>query len=511
MKTLLAAQNICFGHDSNILFNDLSFSLNEGDRVALVGHNGCGKSTLLKILTGEVSPDSGLVTRMRGLKLAVVEQYLPESLLGLTLREAVLERLSAEEQLTEAYLAEMNLSQLYFDESEFDIPVRGLSGGQQNRLMLARAMMGSPDLILMDEPTNHLDLKTLVQLEEFFQYQREFSFMLISHDRNFLDKVTNKTVVVRDGKTLSFNLNFSRALEALEEQDEHAQKGYEKEQKEIDRLKKSAKRLATWGKVYDNEDLAKKAKTMEKRIARMEDDRTFVSRGSSYVLDLKCRPSRSKLALQFQEFPVFYGEELAKDRKNQLFSIEKAYFPSGEKIAILAENGFGKSTFFGLIEQSLKSENSLDEIGHAPDLDLGRYDQEQKSLHPQSTLIDEVIDQAEVSEEEAKMGLISFGFFYQDHHKLVGTLSGGEKARIIFLILSLRSPNFLILDEPTNHLDIEGKEELIRLIQESPATVLFTSHDRDFIERVGSRFFTISEGQMREEISPQSFFQSLVG
>jgi len=507
MKTLLSLQNIAYAYDSNSLFENLSLSINSGDRVALVGHNGCGKSSLLKLLSEELTPTDGLLTKSRGLRLEVVEQYLPESLEKFTLREALLDKLSPDMRETEAYLVDQQLHDFFFKEHEFNIIVKDLSGGQKNRLMMARATILNPDLVLMDEPTNHLDLKTLLYIEEYLREKAKFSFLIISHDKRFLDQVTNTTVIVRDGMTHCFKLSYTDALERLAKMDEDAQKALDQEEKEISRLKASAKRLAQWGQVYDNEDLSRKAKSMEKRIVKLEDQKSFVSRGNPYELDLKTGQSRSKLAFQFHDFPVFFGDELEKN--NVLFKIAETYIKTGEKLAILGDNGVGKTTFLKKLIANVKANKTSDQFKLAPTLELGVYDQEQEELNPSNSLFDEVQDKTRLANDNVKQSLLSIGFGYDDLDKKISTLSGGEKSRIMFLVLSLNNPNTLVLDEPTNHLDLEGKSELKKSLVDSDATIILTGHDREFIEAVATRYLMINKGELIELDNPEDFYRTL--
>jgi ATPase subunit of ABC transporter with duplicated ATPase domains len=267
------------------LFKELDLTINTNDRIGMVGHNGCGKSTLLSILEGTEPPDAGDISRNKALHLETVEQFISPALLDLTLIEALASKLSEEEIVKSRYRAELLLTQLGFSDHEHGFTVADLSGGQQNRLMFARAIITEPNVILFDEPTNHLDLSTLLIFENYLKLMRA-AFLLISHDRAFLDSVTNRTVFLRDESIYNFAMSYSKARDALEEHDLAARQTREQEEKNINRLEASAHRLAVWGKVYDNSKLAKKAKTMEKRIERLKEVQTFVSRGSGLNLTI---------------------------------------------------------------------------------------------------------------------------------------------------------------------------------------------------------------------------------
>ena len=244
------------------------------------------------------------------------------------------------------------LAELGFTEDEFAIPVSGLSGGQQNRLMFARAMITEPNLVLFDEPTSHLDVKTIIQFKPHLEGLRA-AFILISHDRDFLDAVTNRTLILRDCQLYSFALPFSAARARLAEQDEAAEAARRAEDKAIDSLATSAKRLATWGKVYDNEDLARKAKSMEKRAERMKEERTFVSRGSPLKLNLDPASSRARRMLTLECLTV-----PNPGTGTPLFNVGDFFLRPGDRVALLGENGTDKSTLIRMIMQASEAQQA---------------------------------------------------------------------------------------------------------------------------------------------------------
>jgi ATPase subunit of ABC transporter with duplicated ATPase domains len=412
-------------------------------------------------------------------------------------------KLPTEEQEFSAYKAEKLLHSLGFSEAEFEFRVGDLSGGQQNRLMFARAVINEPNLILFDEPTNHLDMKTLVFFETYLKKMKT-AFLIISHDRSFLDGVTQRTVFLRDQRLYEFSMPYSEAKQALAEHDEAAAQKLKQEEKTIKQLTASAKRLATWGKVYDNEDLAAKAKSMEKRIEKLEADKTFVSRGSGLKLELEVKESRANRALQ-----VELHEIIAPDQKS-LFSIEDFYLRPGDRVALLGHNGAGKSTFIRQLVEAYDQE-SRGSIRFNPQCELGYYDQELSTLAPTHNLLSYLREACHRgTETEYKAGLIHAGFKFSDHDKKVAVLSGGEKARLMFLAIRINQPNFLLLDEPTNHIDIQRKEELEDQILESNATVLITSHDRTFVDNITTRYVMIQNQQLVELNYPHEFYQLLL-
>lgn len=501
MQPLLQCLRITHAMGTKTIFEHLDLTINTGDRIGLVGHNGSGKSSLLSILGGDQQPDEGDVSRNRDLQLAVVEQFIAPSLKSSTLLDAVVMNLPVDAQLAERHRAESLLAQLGFDTREFDFSVGDLSGGQQNRLMFARALITEPNLILFDEPTNHLDMKTLVTFEQFLKQLRA-AFLVISHDREFLDAVTNHTFILRDQRLYHFDLPCTDARQALAAQDEAAAAAREQEEKQIKRLEASAQRLATWGKVYDNEKLARKAKTMEKRIERMKDERTFVSRGSGLNLELEVAGSQVNRMLHIEQ------QTISAPDGNSLFHIEDMMIRPGDRVALLGHNGAGKTTLINQIMQRYRENSDNDVIRFNPQCDIGYYDQELVMLDDGLTLMETLRDQCGGADAALKGALIKAGFPYRDLDKKVAVLSGGERARIMFLIIRLNQPNFLILDEPTNHIDIEGKEDLEQQILESQATVLITSHDRRFVDNIAQRYLLIEGGKLTEINDPTSFYQS---
>ena len=515
MSVLLTCRNLSHTAGTKPLFQDLSLSVSRGDKVGLNGHNGCGKSTLLKILAGGAHPDGiaaddGDISRRQGLRLAMVEQFLPEAEADLSLHESVLARIPAGERDTEGYRAALTLSSLGFSEDQHNLLARDLSGGQLNRLMLARVLVGEPDLVLLDEPSNHMDLATLAMLERYLAEDIPCAFILVSHDRALLDAVTNRTIILRDERAYAFDLPYSAARTALTEMDIAAAAARADEDKKIEKLRASAKRLAIWGKVYDNEKLARKAKSMEKRVARLEQEKTFVSRGSGLSLSLDSRETRSNRVLRVADTRVTPpGVPEVK-----LFQIDELIIRPGDRLALLGLNGCGKTSLLTMIvnayRQERERETPTEAFAFSPQTELGYYDQELNEVAGEGgqTMLEFLRAHAQVQETTLRNGLINAGFAYQDHDRRVNVLSGGERARLMFLTLRLNRPNFLIMDEPTNHIDIDGREELEAQLAESGASLLMTSHDRRFIDNVANRFVLVSGGRLKEINDPETFYQS---
>ncbi len=356
MTTLLNARALSLDTPFGPLLADINFTLKKGDRLGLIGHNGCGKSTLLKLLDGSISPNSGSVTRAHQCLMARVEQHLPESLHPLNMLDAVLARIDEPARLGDSWRAEALLADMGFSEADRHLTAGALSGGQHTRLLLARALITEPDLLLLDEPSNYLDLPTLLWLERFLRGWNG-SFVLVSHDQHLLDNVTNGTWILRDRTLSFFQLSCSAARAALDERDRTQAHRHQAEQKEIDRIAASAKRLAIWGRVYDNEDLARKAKQMEKRIDKLKDGQTEPSAGHPWQLVLHGERLQADRLLEMENLRV----RPAPDAE-PLFHLPLQRVKSGDRVAIIGRNGCGKSSLLRLLWRHYQQPESDENI-----------------------------------------------------------------------------------------------------------------------------------------------------
>lgn len=491
MTTLLSAQSVGIDTAFGPLLAEVSFSLKKGDRIGLIGHNGCGKSTLLKILSGDLPASTGTVTSSHQCLMARVEQHLPETLYHCSLLEAVLTGLADDQHQPERWQGEVLLAELGFDRAAWDLTAGTLSGGQHTRLLLARALIRQPDLLLLDEPSNHLDLPTLLWLEQFLNGWNG-SFVLVSHDGRLLDSVTNCTWILRDKTLQYFRLPCSQARLALQEQDLADEHRHQAEQKEIDRVEKSAKRLAVWGQVYDNEDLSRKAKQMEKQVVRLKDQQTALSTGNQWRLRLsgEALPADRLLALEHLAIRPAPTAPV-------LFSLEHLQVKSGDRIALVGRNGCGKSSLLHFLWQQCQQASCQGVVFH-PRVRIGYYDQSLQQLNDEDSLSDALSHFAPLTEDQRKMALIGVGFPYLRHQQKVSTLSGGERSRLLFVALSLANYSLLLLDEPTNHLDMEGKEELAATLQQFAGAVLLVTHDRTLMEQSCNRYWLIDDRQLTE-------------
>ncbi len=503
MSLLLSLSQVSLNAGTRTLFSALNLVLNAGDRVGLVGHNGSGKSSLLKIMAGSLEPENGGRQCRRNLTVALVDQFIPEALLDMTLLQAALVAIPEDRRPLEAYRAEAELQKLGFTQAQFPILVRSLSGGQQNLLLLARASLLEPDVLLLDEPGNHMDILSLTRLRRWLG-QLDLPWVMVSHDRYLLNSLCTQTWILRDQRVYSFNLPFDAAREALRHEDEQAEARRTQEEKEVSRLEASAKRLAHWGHTFDNEDLSRKAKSIEKRVERLKSDLTFVTRGTGLALSLPEEGLTAKQVVALEDLSVCIpaGNDI-------LVTAEFLAVKPGDRVALLGVNGVGKSTTLHQMISALDGQD--DSIRWNPRTRLGYYDQQLSDLNQPTSRFDWLRDRVDGQDDAIRQTLLAAGVPYDRFDQPVNELSGGEKARMVFALFRLRQPNVLVLDEPTNHIDLEGREELIEALTQSDLTVLITSHDRSFLDQVATRWWWIDQGVLNEVTGPEAFYRQLEG
>ncbi|OEZ76607.1 putative ABC transporter ATP-binding protein YheS [Janthinobacterium sp. HH104] len=495
MTTLISTQALQLDTHDGFLFNELAFTLRQGDRIGLIGHNGCGKSTLLGLLSGTREATSGTIHYARACRLQHVEQHLPAELASLSLYDALLAPVLDQPELH--WRVDSLLAELGFDQETAQVPVHSLSGGQHTRLLLGRALLQEPNVLLLDEPSNHLDLPSLLWLEQFLLAWRG-AFILVSHDQRLLDNVATRSWILRDSRLYDFDLPCGPALAALAEADMAAAARHAAEQKEIDRLAVSSTRLALWGKVYDNVGMARKAKNMQRRIDKLQDEQSFVSEGAPWRLSLRGKALAADQLLALDALDVH-----AVPASPLLFHVGQLWLKPGDRIALLGANGSGKSSLLRLCWQAIQAQEERSDLRYHHAANIGYYDQSLKQLADDADLSDAlypfaVQNEAARSQVARKQALIAAGFPYARHGQTVATLSGGERARLLFLGLSLASYHLLLLDEPSNHLDMQGKAELGQALHGFAGGCLLVSHDRDLIETACNRFWVVADGQLEE-------------
>ena len=539
---------ITVAHASHPVFTDLSWEIHDDRVVGLVGPNGCGKSTILQTLADVIRPKSGTISRKTGLTIGYLEQQVelpPEAAVFDTVRAGSLEVLEIEAALAavEARLADPAvyedadaltdvlaqqealiesydrlggpglearirsvLSALGFTSHDFDRPVGVLSGGQKKMVGLAVQAVRRPDLLLLDEPDNHLDLAGKSHLERFLRTY-EGGVVLVSHDRYLLDLVVDEIVELEAGTLSRFPGNYSEyAIEKEHLRARQAQRHAE-QQKEIARLERSAKRLMTWGRVYDNVKFIKRAQAIEKRIDRIERvDRPAVQR----TMDLRLNGWRgSTKVLSIDGVEKAYDAGAPSDGSHRVLDGLDLLIRHGERVGLVGENGSGKSVLFRLI-LGLEAP-CAGTIALGPSVRVGHYAQEHETLDLGLTLIENVRRAAGISDQAAMRVLNRYAFSYDQARRPAGDLSGGERSRLQLALIVLGGGNFLMLDEPTNNIDIASAEILEEALESFEGSVLVISHDRYFLDRVVDRIVELRDGRLIEYAGGYSSYAEKTG
>ena len=523
---VLSAQNVAKSFGVNEVLKDVTFTLQQGDRMGLVGVNGCGKSTLMRIIAGLESPDSGEISMARGTRVGYLAQqdmvthgasvwaelekvYEPVFEMEKKIRalEAEMEhahedaarftRLSSEyDRLCRAFedadgyawksLVSGVLNGLGFKPSQYEQSVDSLSGGEKTRLCLARLLLQKPDLLLLDEPTNHLDMETLQWLENYLSTYRG-SVLVISHDRYFLDHVCTCMVEILMGASEQYGGNYTRYIAQREERFETRIRAYELQQKEIERQQAIIARY----RMFNREKSIRAAESREKALERMEKlDKPVDERSIRFHFEARRRTGED--VLMVREVSKSFGEK-------HLFSGLTLHVRAGDRVALIGPNGVGKSTLIKLIVGEETPDNG--DIRYGANVDIGYYDQHQSTLHPEKTVLDEVWDRFPRMEQSDVRGALGmFLFTGDDVFQPIKTLSGGEKGRVALTALMLRKDNVLLLDEPTNHLDMDSREVLEDALSDFGGTIITVSHDRYFINRVANRIIEMRPDGVTEYI-----------
>jgi ATP-binding cassette subfamily F protein 3 len=529
---ILSCNNISFSYGTDIILGNVSFRLLQGEKAGLVGVNGAGKSTLFRIITGQLRPDSGEIFLSRDLRVGYLEQssglesdktiwdemlvtFSPlisaenrlkqleagmaaekdENRLGSMMREydALLERFSREGGYEYNSRIRGVLKGLGFDESQFGLRIRSLSGGQKTRLALARLLLEEPDILLLDEPTNHLDITATEWLEDFLKNYRK-SLIVISHDRYFLDTVTTKTIELENHRCTTYERNYTGYAEQKAREREIQQKHYELQQREIARMEAFIERQRQWNR--ERNIIA--AESRQKAIDRMEKTEAPSRLPGSINIRLQSSRSSGNDVLSVKGLSrSFPGKELFRDIN---FEVKKS-----EKVFIIGPNGCGKSTLLKILAGKLLQDSGSFKYGH--NVILGYYDQELEELDEASTVLEEVWnDNDRLTHTEIRNVLAQFLFTGDDVYKTVGVLSGGEKSRVALAKLMLSGANLLLLDEPTNHLDINSREALEEALLSYDGTIIAVSHDRYFMRKLASRVIEMSNGGIEDYRGGYSFY-----
>lgn len=499
---LITLNNIGLSIGTEELFGGLSFSINVGSKIGLIGYNGCGKSTLFKVIDGTYKASSGSIAISRNILLARVEQDLQEDLLNSTLRDVIIDKLKEEDRDYNTWKVDVLLEELGLSYEDGLKKVAELSGGQYNKALIARALIQNPDFLLLDEPSNHMDLTTILWLEVFLKNYKG-GFVLISHDRKLLDNTTSESLILRDKKVYHFKSSYSTAWFEINKMTDDSIEALKNENTEIKRVEVSAKRLAIWGKNYNNAKFASKAKSMQKKVEKLKDNRTFVSMDKPNDIIIIGEKLIAKEAIIIPKLEI---KNISEDSILYTIDSERIIKPT-DKIALVGKNGSGKSTLLYWLYKNYKTNNT--NYTYHNSLKLEYYDQNNKIFTVNEKINANLSYLSKSTDDIVKQSLIQAGFNYNSHTRLISDLSGGQKARLHMLLLSLKNPNFIMFDEPTNHLDIHGKQSLVDTLKYYQGGYIMVSHDRYFLEQTCSRFLYIHDGKIMEENSISKVYDKL--
>jgi ATPase subunit of ABC transporter with duplicated ATPase domains len=474
-----------------LLFQNLTLSIGPGDRIGLVAANGAGKSTLLRCIAGQAEPDAGSVVLSRGTSLGFVEQDVPPGLLGLTLAEALRRALPAARRAQEEWRVGAVLDEFSAPEELRDRPLAALSGGWQRLALLARAWIAQPDVLLLDEPTNHLDLEKIALLEGWIAGSAARTPMLIaSHDRSFLDACTNRTLFLRPGTSRLYAHPYSTARALLAEDDAAEERRQARDAKEVTRLRRNAGELRNIGVNSGSDLLQKKSMQLRDRADRLEATLRPLHAERPGQIRLASRGTHAKVLAAIRDLAV------ATPAGQPLFRIPKLDIRQGDRLVLLGCNGVGKSQLIRLLRRA--TTEPVPGVQISPSLVLGHAAQGMAHLPEGRTPHAIIAAHAGIGDGRATSLLAGAGIDAEAQRRPIGRLSPGQKARIGLLALRLAEPNFYLLDEPTNHVDIPGQERLEEELLAQGATCVLVSHDRRFVESVGTRFLRIEGWQARE-------------
>lgn len=517
---ILTVNHIQQSFGEEVILQDISFEMQKSERVGLVGVNGSGKTTLFKVLTGEYTPDAGTVVFGKDTVLGYMEQHVCRdfhktafeevmtvfapllrmereledlaNLLSSHPGEEEMERLIfRQSELNDRFVdaggltcrsrARSALLGLGFTEEQLENRVGVLSGGQKAKLQLAKMLLGGANLLLLDEPTNHLDIQAVEWLEDFLKNYNG-AYIVISHDRYFLDKVTERTLEMENKTIVSYKGNYSRHLELREERRLAMQRVYENTQKEIQRIEGIIEQQRRWNQERNYVTIASKQKQidrLEATLERPEED------PESIRFQFKASRRGGNDVLTAQDLSLSFGGP-------KLFENVGLEIKHGEKVFLIGPNGCGKTSLFKILLGQYTPDTGVVRLGSA--IDVGYYEQSQLSLHDEKTVMDEIWDiHPQMTQTQVRSALAVFLFKGEDVFKLVGTLSGGERARVLLLKLMLSKANFLLLDEPTNHLDIGSCEALENALSGYDGTLFVVSHDRYLINKLADKVYVLGK------------------
>ena len=525
----LSVHNLKMDFVERNLFSDITFDVEKGDKVGFIGANGVGKTTLFKIINGEISPTEGSVFISKDTVLGYMEQhvcnhpdrnvfdellsvfdYLMEYERQLKTLEIKIEQINStgrnkdqldslienQTELLEKYqnsggltyksLTRSSLLGLGFRESDFSMPTGKLSGGQRSKLSLAKLLLSKANMLLLDEPTNHLDITSVNWLESFIK-DFKGSMIIISHDRYFLDNVTNKTIELEHCRLRSYKGNYSDFIKKKEAEQEALKNKYENDLKEIKRIEGIVEQQKRWGR----ERNFITAESKQKAADRIKEQLVVPdSQLETIHMHFNIKRETGNDVLICDNLAKSFGEK-------HLFDNVNLHIRKGEKVFIIGSNGCGKTTLFNIL--TCKTAPDKGEVRYGANVDVGYFDQMQNNLNLEKTAIDEVWDAfPNMTQTQIRTALGSFLFKGDEVFKPLKKMSGGERARVSLLKLMLDGSNFLLLDEPTNHLDSASREQLESTLKEYKGTMLVISHDRYFINKLADRVLVMEKHGLTE-------------
>lgn len=527
----LSVRNLTMTFIERNLFTDVSFDVEERDKVGFIGANGVGKTTLFKILNGEISPVSGTVTFSKNVRPGYMEQhacnnpradvyhellsvfdYLSDmeteisalahqidnksgNLDKLVERQTMLiEQFERAGGLTYKSRTRSALLGLGFSENDFTMPVGNLSGGQRSKLCLAKLLLSQSNMLLLDEPTNHLDIDAIAWLEGFL---RDFkgAMIIISHDRYFLDNVTNKTIELEHNRAMVYTGSYSEFVKKKESVNESLKNKYEHDLKEIKRIEGIVEQQKRWGQAHSFITAASKQKEADRIKDQLVAPESELETMRMHF-EPRCESGND----------VLICKNLAKSFDDkQLFKNVDIHIRKGERVFIIGGNGCGKTTLFRILMG--KTPMNSGEYDYGANVEIGYFDQMQQNLDLSKTALDEVWDTfPNMTQTEVRSALASFLFKGDEVFKPLSKMSGGERARVSLLKLMLKGSNFLLLDEPTNHLDASSREELEKTLLDYSGTMLIVSHDRYFINKIADRILLLTNNGVKEYLGNYDYY-----
>ena len=524
---MISINNLTVAYGGFTLLNEINFHISESDKIGLVGKNGAGKSTILKLICGFQSPTSGKVAVPAGLKIGYLPQIMEHHRGRSVIDEAMtafadmfaledeLEKISMELSEREDYeskeyqdliirmndvndrltysrsdnpqmLAEKTLIGLGFKYEELSRPTETFSQGWNMRIELAKILLSSPDVLLLDEPTNHLDIESIEWLEGYLKEYRG-SLVLISHDRKFLDNVTNRTVEIMVGRIHDYKVPYSKYLELRKERLEQQRAAFENQQRMIEKTEEFIEKFRY--KPTKSNQVQSRVKQLEK-LERIEVD---LEDRSALSVKFPPAPRSGDIAFKGVDLKVGYGNKV-------VFDDAQIEVHRGEKVALVGRNGEGKTTLMRVIMRELDPMAGDSKIGH--NVNIGYYAQNQEDILDKEDTVFETLDRIAVGDVRMKLRDILGAFLFkgEDIDKKVAVLSGGERARLAMAKLMLNPYNLLALDEPTNHMDIRSKDILKQALKSYDGTLIIVSHDRDFLDGLVDKLYEFRDGKVKEHL-----------